>query len=133
MTYAHDLGRKGERSAALLLSNAGMRILEKNWRKGSFEIDIICNDKDTLVFVEVRTRKQGGLTPPEETLTPSKRQHIISAAQLYLTHIDIWDMPCRFDVVCIIAKKTMLELEHYRNVFELSEIMGSSNTYWQPW
>lgn len=128
-----EIGQQGESAAALFLYNKGMSILERNWRKGRFEIDLVCQDIKTLVFVEVRTRKAKGMLLPEQTLTISKRRNIIHSAQLYLIDKKDWSMPCRFDVICIISKKTTLELEHYKNVFEFYEIMDSSNTSWQPW
>lgn len=133
MSYLHELGRKGEESAALVLHTNCMNILHQNWRKGRFEIDIICQDKENLVFVEVKTRKQGSLTSPEESIVLKKRQHMISAAQSYLTIHNLWNNSCRFDAICIVVKKNTFILEHYRNIFELPESMDSRYTYWQPW
>lgn len=129
----HETGQQGEAAAALFLYNKGMLIIERNWRKGRFELDLICQDQNTLVFVEVKTRKAKGMLLPEQTLTITKRRNIIHSAQLYLMDRGNWNIPCRFDVICVISKKTTLQLEHYTNVFEFYEAMDSSNTSWQPW
>ncbi len=125
-------GRAGEEAAAQLLIRAGMRILARNWRYGRFELDLVCRDGNTLVFVEVRTRAAGGMLLPAESLTPAKKRHFLHAARAYLAENDQWNCPCRFDVVCVIDAGETLQLNHYRHV-DLSEFMGGGNTSWQPW
>lgn len=53
------LGRAGEDAAATLLHSHGMCILARNWRSGPLELDLVCREGDTLVFVEVKTREIG--------------------------------------------------------------------------
>ena len=125
-------GQAGEDAAARLLERSGMRILARNWRCGRLELDMVCRDGDTLVFVEVRTRLKGGLVSPAESLTPAKRRHFMRAAQAYLAESGAWNLPCRFDFVCVLDTGSTLELEHHRHV-DLSESMGGGNTSWQPW
>ncbi len=127
-----ERGQAGEDAAARLLERAGMRILARNWRCGRLELDIVCRDGETLVFVEVRTRLRGGLVSPAESLTPAKQRNFMRAARAYLAENDAWNHPCRFDLVCVLDAGATLELEHHRHV-ELSESLGGGHTSWQPW
>ncbi|MEG1610434.1 MAG: YraN family protein [Bilophila sp.] len=131
-----DRGKAGEDAAEALLKRSGFRILHRNWRKGSRELDLVAMDGDTLVFVEVRTRRAGGLISPMESLHPAKCRHVVQAATSYLAENGQWDTPCRFDFVCVVDTGTTLELEHVRHV-DLSEYatktVGRCNATWQPW
>jgi putative endonuclease len=61
-------GKSGEEAAVRYLRGKGYKVLDTNWRHGGLEIDIICLHKDTVVFVEVKTRSQGGLGQPADGL-----------------------------------------------------------------
>ena len=74
------------------------------------EIDIIAQEGDTLVFVEVKTRKSTRFSQPEDSITPSKRKQLRRVAQGYLLRNRIQDVECRFDVLSL----TYDELEGYR-------------------
>jgi len=65
-----DTGRRGEQAAVDYLRRAGFAILERNWRSGRYELDIVARRWDELHFIEVKTRRAGGLTTPEEAITP---------------------------------------------------------------
>ena len=125
-------GKAGEEAAAQLLERSGMRILARNWRHGRLELDIVCRDGNTLVFVEVRTRSKGGLVSPAASLTPAKQRNFLQAARAYLAENEAWAFPCRFDLVCVLDTGATLEVEHCRHV-ELSETVGGGHTSWQPW
>lgn len=131
-----DRGKAGEDAAEALLRDSGLRILHRNWRKGSYELDIIALDGDMLVFVEVRTRRAGGMISPVESMHHAKCRHVVQAAKTYLAANGHWDMPCRFDLVCVTDTGATLELEHVRHVdFSeyLAETVGRRNAAWQPW
>ena len=113
MTLRQEKGRAGEDAAADWLEKAGMRILARNWRSGSYELDLVCRDGDELVFVEVRLRGKGSLASPEASMTPAKCRSVVKAARAYLSASGEWDVPC--------------------HVFDISEIMGSGDAAWQPW
>ena len=72
VTLRQEKGRAGEDAAADWLEKAGMRILARNWRSGSYELDLVCRDGDELVFVEVRLRGKGSLASPEASMTPAQ-------------------------------------------------------------
>ena len=96
-----QIGDLGEKLALKHLRKRGYRIRETNFRCREGEIDIIAQDKDYLVFVEVRTRKSSDFGTPEESLTAAKKERLISLALAYLqTHRNfpsLW----RLDVVAI--------------------------------
>ena len=74
------VGRAGEDFAAARLEKLGWRIVERNWRCGPLELDIIARHKGTLIFVEVKTRSAAGLTRPAEALPPPTRERAARAA-----------------------------------------------------
>ncbi len=124
-----DLGRQGEDAAARLLEGKGLRILERNLRLGRLELDLVCEDGDTLVFVEVKTRAEGSLATPADGLTAQKRSRLVRAAQAYLAQRDLWQRPCRLDLVAVLFHAGQLHsIEHTPNAFQ-AEDSGS----WQPW
>jgi len=124
-----DLGRQGEDAAAALLTGKGLRILERNLRLGRLELDLVCEDGDTLVFVEVKTRAEGSLAAPADGLTPQKRGRLLRAAQSYLSSRDLWHRSCRFDLVSVLFRQGKLaQAEHVPNAFP-ADSPGS----WQPW
>jgi len=127
------LGKTGEDSATALLHQSGMCILARNWRKGRLELDIVCRDKDTIVFVEVKTRRAFGLSTPADAITPAKRRMVARAAQAWLAANKAWHLPCRFDVVCVVHNGQTFCAEHYQNAFDFPPTLGGRNTAWQPW
>ena len=94
-----------ESMAAKYLQKKGLYELNRNFRHRRGEIDLIMRHADTLVFIEVRYRKQSGFGSAEESITYSKQQRIISTANFYLTQKQLWNIPCRFDVVTIKPSK----------------------------
>ncbi len=133
----NDIGKTGEDAAADYVKVKGMRILHRNWRHGRLELDMICEDGETIVFVEVKTRKVHGITSPVEGISKHKRATLLRAAKTWLTTHNAWHRPCRFDVIGILydAKDANLKLrvEYYDNAFDLNAAMGGGNASWQPW
>ena len=130
---AKQRGQKGEDAAARLLQGKGMEILERNWRHGQWELDIVCRDGDTLVFVEVKTRDARGMARPDDALTPRKKNALRHAIHTWLHAHDAWEYPCRVDVVAVYCADDTLTLEHYPDAFSFSPPVGGGNTTWQPW
>ena len=126
-------GRRGEEAAARHLAGIGYEILHRNWRHGRFELDIVCRDKDTLVFVEVKTRGEHGMTTPAEGLDKRKLCALVRAAGYYLSAHGLWDRPCRFDLVSVYKLENNFRLEHLPNAFDLSQALGGGHPDWQPW
>lgn len=134
MSAGHlKFGRDGEDLAARHLEHVGYRVLERNWRWRQWELDLVCLHGDELVFVEVKSRARGGMQSGVEALTPSKCRKLVKAASHYLSEKDLWERPCRFDLVTVTGDCESMKLEHIQSVFELSDFMGGGNTAWQPW
>jgi putative endonuclease len=95
------LGAAGERLAARLLEERGVRVLCLNWHCAYGEIDVIAEDGPELVFVEVKTRRGERVGSPEEAITPAKRRRLIAAAQTYLAEREEEHRPYRIDVVAV--------------------------------
>ncbi|EGB15911.1 Uncharacterized protein family UPF0102 [Pseudodesulfovibrio mercurii] len=112
-------GDLGEDAAARYLEARGFRVLARNWRFHQWELDLICRDRDTVVFVEVKTRRAGSMGAPGEALTRKKQARLIKAASHYLTEHDLWDEPCRFDLASVTDTGRVLTVELEENVFQL--------------
>jgi len=102
------------------------------------ELDIVAEDRDTLVFVEVKTRRAGGMQPPFEALTAVKKSRLLRAAQAWLFSHQAWDRACRFDLICITEQNKCYHTELISHVIELGEqntrnAVDRGNTTWQPW
>ena len=95
------LGQLGERLAARHLERRGYHILARNWRCPVGEIDLVAERGDTLVFVEVRTRRGDRLGTPQESITPSKQAKLIETAQTYLAEAELGERDWRIDVVAV--------------------------------
>ena len=78
------LGDRGERLAARWLAARGHEIIERNFRTRFGEIDLVTRHKDTLVFVEVKTRRGTGFGDPLEAITEKKQEQVRSMAEQYL-------------------------------------------------
>ena len=82
------------------------------------EIDIIAQDRNTLVFVEVKTRKSRDFGLPEESVIPSKQQQIKKIAQGFLAKNNLQDVECRFDVISLfIDENEGYSIHHIKNAF----------------
>lgn len=93
-------GSEAEACAERYLLEHGLQNIERNYSSKFGEIDLIMQDKDSLVFVEVRYRDKETHGSGIETVTYSKRRKIIKTATCYLLEKNLWDkVPCRFDVV----------------------------------
>ena len=95
------IGAKGENLALDFLEQKGYKILEKNCRSERYEIDIIAEYQNTVIFVEVKTRSSDYYGFPEEAVNITKQEHILKAAEDYVFMHDIKN-EIRFDIVSII-------------------------------
>ncbi len=115
-----DLAAKGEELATEILANKGYTIIERNYRYGHGEIDIIATDPDSkcTVFVEVKTRKNLEFGEPEYAVTKAKQKQIRKVAELYLFEKEIRELDCRFDVIAILFEDIKNPVvNHYENAF----------------
>lgn len=100
MTKIQD-GNYGENLACKYLQKLGYRILERNYRIRGGEIDIVAKDKDTLVFIEVKTRWSHEYGLPVESITPWKIKFLLKTAMLYIQKIRWGDREYRLDFVSV--------------------------------
>jgi putative endonuclease len=116
MADSHLLGQKGEDIAADYLRKKGLRILHRNWKSGKREIDIVAENKDFIIFVEVKTRGDDYLMHPRHAVTSEKQKSIIFAAEGYLKRFNI-NKESRFDIVTVISDGKSNEVEHIEDAF----------------
>ncbi len=115
-----EVGKLGEKTAQKFLKKRGYRIRETGFRCRHGEIDIIAQQKDWLVFVEVRAKSSLDFGTPEESLTQSKKRRLIATALTYTnTHRDLPSL-WRIDVIAIEFddKGRIRRIEHIENAIE---------------
>ena len=113
------LGRAGEKLAADALKRGGASILARNYRCPAGEVDLIALDRDTLVFVEVKTRASDYFTAPASAVDAAKQRHLKRCADYYVaTHPQAAGLDRRFDVISIVAAGGRSpQLEHIADAF----------------
>lgn len=119
-TARQNLGAAGEQKACDFLVGRGMQILERNWRGGHTEIDIIALDAQGVHFVEVKTRVAPVMASPEENVRAGKQRTLVKAAQAFLHSPDrkaICDSEVFFDVVSVVFDGDKVELEFFPQAF----------------
>ena len=116
MALHNETGKRGEEQAEAFLRGKGYAILEKNWRCGYLEVDLICMDGDLLVLVEVKTRADLRHGIPEESVTRRKERHLLEAAEAYLERKNL-DNEVRFDIVGIWEDPAGVRIRHITEAF----------------
>ena len=114
-----SLGNLGENLALKHLKNKGWQFIERNFKSYFGEIDLIFKDKETLVFVEVKTRFSKSYGPPEEAVTPRKIRSLIKTAQYFKLKNPKMPDSLRIDVVAIDLdpkREKLLQLRHIENI-----------------
>ncbi len=115
-----DFGKKGEDFAYKIAKKMGYEVLERNYRSRIGEIDLIALDKDTLVFIEVKTRKHS-IAYAKEAIDKRKMRKLFLLASYYLKKNRIFNKKVRFDVIAICIDKKKLEFEVIKNAFSYGE------------
>ena len=113
-------GKQGEDLAAAHLAENGYRILERNYRSVFGEIDIVAEEGDTLVFVEVKSRRSEAYGDPQLAVGPEKQRKISRVAMSYLSEKGWNRRPARFDIVAVKLRPSGNLIELIRNAFELA-------------
>lgn len=114
-----SLGKRGEDMAAAYLLKKKYTIIARNYRQKTGEIDIIARDRQTLVFIEVKTRSSLLFGQPYEAVTTKKQVQLSRVALDYMSRNRQLDHAARFDVISIlIPQNGKTEIEHLRNCFE---------------
>ena len=118
MKISNPIARLGEDLAAVFLQKKGYKIIERNFRKGYGEIDIIAQKKGILVFVEVKTRTSQLFGTPLEAITPGKLRELVKTAQFYkLLHPTLPDL-MRIDAISIVlhGNNKASTIDHVENI-----------------
>lgn len=119
MAEHNELGKWGEDEAALYLEDEGYVIIERDWKIGRRDLDIIAMSPDgqTLVIVEVKTRTEEEYQKPEEAVDRRKMRNLAVAANAYAKECQI-DKNMRFDIISIVGKgHQVISLEHLKDAF----------------
>ena len=111
-------GSRGENAAAKFLEQKGYKIIARNYTRPGGEIDLIAKDGETIVFVEVKLRRDVSHGMPIEAVGKGKQRRIINTAKVYATANDLFDCPMRFDVIeVVIDEKNRLWVRHIPSAF----------------
>ncbi len=114
-----SLGKRGEELAVAQLKKLKFKILERNYKCALGEIDIIARERDTLVFVEVKTRASMDFGGPAAAVTSHKQRQLCRVALTYLSQKRLTNVPARFDVVAVELISPVPRIEVIRNAFDL--------------
>ena len=116
MNSRKKIGDKGEDNAISFLFANGYEVLQRNFRFRRSEIDIIAQKGTTMVFIEVKTRKDKTYGHPETFLSESQQERIHQGAEEYLRQHN-WQGAIRFDIIAILWNDTEAVLDHFEDAF----------------
>ena len=113
------LGDAGERQAAKFLKRLGYRIVTRRFRFGRGDIDLVALDGQTIVFVEVKTRRSSDWGTPEEAVDHFKQKQLTKLALAFLKRYNLLERAARFDVVSIVwpDDRQPPKITHFQNAF----------------
>lgn len=112
------VGEIGEKLAVEFLKKRDFRIIQRNYRCPHGEIDIIATKKDTLIFIEVRTRTSSTYGAPEESITAFKKEKMVSSALYYCSHHSDLPPNWRIDFVAVEldeVQNKVKRIEHFES------------------
>lgn len=115
----HRLGRWGQNKAEAFLKRRRLRTLARNFAFSGGELDLVMREDDgTIVFIEVKTRRNETYMPALAAVNAKKRRHIIRTAKCFLKQLKISDRPFRFDIVTVIlGDGGKPKIQHYPSAF----------------
>jgi putative endonuclease len=117
--HGQALGRAGEAAAEGYLQQLGYTVIARNYRCYRGEVDLVAIDDTTLVFVEVKTRSGKTCGSPLEAVDVRKQRRLAAAAQHFLVTQRCCDRFARFDVIGVLWRGGVPEIEHVPNAFEV--------------
>ena len=117
MSIQRKHGQWGEDLATDYLTRKGLEIIARNWHYKKAEIDLICREKEILIFVEVKVKAYTHFGRPESSISPRKQRLLIDAAMAYMRSTGHeWEI--RFDIIAIIGTPDRLkEIIHFPDAF----------------
>ena len=117
MAQHNITGKNGEDIACAFLIKNGYAILERNWRSGKNEVDIIAKIGTLLVFIEVKTRTSSFFGYPEKFVSPTQQKSLAKIADYYCYVKKLSDVEIRYDIISIISNKKQEEVHHIIDAF----------------
>jgi putative endonuclease len=112
-----EIGRRGEAAACELYRRLGFAIVDRNYRSGRGEIDLVARRGDTLVFCEVKTRRTDDWGLPSEAVDWAKQARLRKLAAAWLAERRPGYVDVRFDVVSVIVRGRELDVTHVPDAF----------------
>jgi len=112
--YNKEFGAEGEDLARAHLEQKGYKLRDSNFSTKWGELDLVMEDKNALVFVEVKSRRGSKYGQPEEAITRTKIQHMTQAAMFYIQRHNLHNKMIRFDVVTVEENG----FQHFENAFD---------------
>lgn len=123
MSNSISVGKQAELQACQFLQTSGLFLLEQNFKCPMGEIDLIMQDKDEIVFIEVRLRSNLNYGDAVESVSQHKQKKILKTANLYLQKNNLFDkVNCRFDIIGIHPNLKIDKIEWIKNAFELDTL-----------
>ena len=116
MNKRYGMGKRGEDMAVAYFKRNRFRILERNFRIGRAEIDLIACKDELMVFAEVKTRSSLNFGFPETMISEGQIERIMHAAEVYLFR-ENWTGQVRFDLVAVVIQGPNSQLCHFRDAF----------------
>jgi putative endonuclease len=116
MAHHNKYGKQAEETAKEYLEEEGYRVLARNYRFDSAEIDLICTDDRINIFVEVKARKNAHFGHPEEAVTDEKERHLLRAATQFIEDNNLKG-EYRFDIISITGQGQHKQVRHIRDAF----------------
>ena len=113
------LGSRGEDLAVRYLKKRGYKVIERNYRCQWGEIDLVARDKETLIFVEIKSRSSPGFGLPQDAVDRFKQEKLIQVAKAYMAEHRLPEtIPARFDVVAVRLTPSGPEMELIKDAFQ---------------
>ena len=111
-----------ERQAEQFLAQQGYRLRDRNYYTRRGEVELIMTHKNSLIFIEVRYRKNNHFGSAEESITKSKQRKIVTSAKEYINRHKLWHMYIQFDVVTLThcQQQNSLQLNWLKSAFTAS-------------
>ena len=116
MAQHNELGIKGEQVATAFMKDKGYKILKRNWRINRYEIDIVAEDEDYIIFVEVKTRTSLNHGEPQFFVDDAKIKKIVKTADEYICSNNRLE-EARFDIIGVYKHRDTWELNHIEDAF----------------
>ncbi len=123
MAAHNQLGRLGEEEACRYLVSKNYSLLQRNWRVGHLEVDIVADYYGELVFVEVKTRSSEDFLPAETAVSHDKCENLIKAAHAFQSTFDT-DQPIRFDIITVVGQQPPFRINHIPYAFNVESVLA---------